>query len=161
MSDKVLITGLGSYPAASAHAMREENPDEVYVICSEWQRNHIAENAGYKQRNEDVIREVANDVNTTVRFLECDIFEPESVEEMITDVIDKKMEENKDIIISYASGSAVTRLTLGVISIFASKSYDDIKLIYAIKYEDEGPVINTDHTENYNNLFKRLKRKYS
>lgn len=156
MAERVLITGIGEHPISATHAIRSEEPTDVHIVCSEWQRTNVAEDSGYDKNNEQVILDAIMEVGGMGNFHDCDVFDPEDVWDTIISILEENMDDDGNpIVINYASGSAITRIMLGAIGAVAS-SFADIKLLYAIDYEEEGVEMTLDHTEKFQNLFEEL-----
>ncbi|MFW6007797.1 MAG: hypothetical protein ACOCP8_00920 [archaeon] len=155
--EKVLFTGLGSTPEPVIEAISQENYKEVFIFCSEYQMEHISEKTNHSQNNEDVIRESVAGDKINLSFITCDVFTPENIFDIIFDVIQEKISEEKSIIINYSAGSAPVRLVLTLISLYGSKKYEDIDLKYIINYEDLN--VSSSHLNEYKSIINKLKRK--
>jgi hypothetical protein len=147
---KVLIQGLGEVPTTVEIALAKEKPDITYVMCSDYQLSYS--HPAYKKSNKDVITEAAKKTNTKIVFNKCNVFEPKSIHDCLTNILHKVDISKDEIVINYTGGSAPVRLFLGVVGVQLSKFSPKTKIIYAINYKKEGLGITDNHTEKLKEL---------
>lgn len=152
---KVTLQGLGEIPTTIDLVLNLEKPDIAHIICSDYQLNYVASRAGYKKRNELVLRDIAKKTKTRLVFQKCDVFNPVSIGEVLAKII-KEIDPKKDeVIINYSGGTAVVRLLLGTLGVVLSTMMNG-KVLYAIKYP-RGIEITSDHTKDLKDIFTKLK----
>lgn len=148
---KVAIQGLGEVPATIELVLEKEKPNITYILTSDFQTKYIASHAGYKKANEVVIKEAGERTGAKIVFKECDCFDPKSVAETITGVLQEIEIERDEIIINYTGGTAVVRLLLGATG-FMLSGFANVRLVYAIRYP-KGPNITSDQTDVMKEVF--------
>jgi len=151
---KVLIQGLGEVPATIEFALERERPDVTYIVCSDYQLNNIASDAGYTEPNQAIIEAAAVKTNTKVVWEVCDIFDVNSVGESITRVFNH-INPGDEVVVNYTGGAASVKLLLGISAAVMPRT-PPIRMIYAIKYPG-GIEVFADQTEAIKNIFQRLK----
>lgn len=152
---KVAIQGLGEVPTTVLLVLEQEKPDVAHVICSDYQLNYVAKDAGFDKTNEEVIKAKAKELGIELEFHVCDVFDPSSVGEDLGDILDKVDPKRDELVINYTGGTAVVRLLLGTMGVVLS-SVMKAKVVYAVKYSG-GLEISKDHTDVLKNIFERLK----
>ncbi len=143
---KVLIQGLGEVPATIELALKGEKPKVTYIICSDYQLNHIARRGGYSKPNKQVVTEAARKVGAKVIFQRCNVFDPASINEALQEVLEQIDPYKDEVIINYAGGSAPVRLFLGVLGVELARISTKTKILYAIHYP-KGMKIAVNQTE--------------
>ena len=84
---KVAIQGLGEVPTTIELVLEKEKPDVTYILTSDFQLKYVAAHAGYKKANEVVIKKIGEKTGTKIVFKECDCFNPRSIAETITEIL--------------------------------------------------------------------------
>ncbi len=152
---RVAIQGLGESPTTVLMVLEKERPNISHIICSDYQLKYVAKKAGMNRTNEEVINEVAKETGVDVKYHICDVFDPQSVGDILGEIIGKLNPKTDELVINYTGGTAVVRLLLGTMGVVIS-TVMKAKVIYAIKYPD-GIEIAKDHTNVLNDIFERLK----
>ena len=150
---KVAIQGLGQAPATIESLLRKEKPDVTYIVCSDYQLDYVAKEAGYTKPNKDVITDVAKETKTRVIFRKCDVFDPAAVAETVADIL-REVKGEDEVIVNYTGGSAVVKLMLGVLGV-ALSSLVGSRVVYMVRYPS-GFEVTADHTEVLRDIFKKL-----
>ncbi len=148
---KVAIQGLGEVPTTIELVLEKEKPDVTYILTSDFQLKYVAAHAGYKKANEVVIKKIGEKTGTKIVFKECDCFNPRSIAETITEVLQEIGVERDEIIINYTGGTSVVRLLLGATG-FMLSGFANVKLVYAIRYP-KGIRIEVDQTDMIKEVF--------
>ena len=150
---KIVISGLGEVPTTVKLVLDEEKPDVTYLICSDYQLEHVATYAGYEQPNETMVRAAAKRVGTKLVIKKCDVFDLEATCDAVGEIL-QQISMDDEIVINYAGGSAGVKLILGMTGVVLSK-FMRAKIVYAIEYPG-GLRIVEDQTKVLGNIFKRL-----
>lgn len=129
---KVLIQGLGEAPATIELALKKEKPDVTYILCSDYQLAYIYK--GYSKPNREVVQEAARKVGAKVVFKRCNVFDPESINKTIRDILGRIDPYEDAVVVNYTGGSAPVRLFLGVLGVELSRIAPKTKILYAIQY---------------------------
>jgi len=140
-------------PATIESLLRKEKPDVTYIVCSDYQLDYVAKEAGYTKPNKDVIADVAKETKTRVIIRKCDVFDPAGVAETVGNIL-REVKEKDEVIVNYTGGSAVVKLMLGVLGV-ALSSLVGSKVVYVVKYPS-GFEVTADHTEVLKDIFKKL-----
>lgn len=75
---KIAISGLGEVPTTVKLVLENEKPDVMYLICSDYQLEHVATYAGYERPNETVVRAAAKEAGTKLVIRKCDVLDLEA-----------------------------------------------------------------------------------
>ncbi len=147
---KINIQGLDEDPTAVIVVLKREMPEVAYILCADFQLEHVAESAEseYKEPNEVVIKKFAETTKTKVVFKKCNVFDPTSVGDAFGEVL-KEIKPTDDIGINYSTGTATVKLILGTAAVVLSK-FLNIRILYA----DALALI--DHTDALKNFFKLI-----
>jgi homoserine dehydrogenase len=151
---KIAIQGLGEVPATIEFLLEREKPEVTYILCSDYQMNHVASSAGYEKSNKDVIESAAKKTKTKVIFQKCDVFDPRSIGEAFGKII-KEIKPEDEIIINYTGGSAAVKMLLGAAAVVLSKFMPRTRIVYALRYKG-GIEKYVDHTDELREIFKQL-----
>ncbi|MFW6015894.1 MAG: hypothetical protein ACOCRK_05610 [bacterium] len=168
MGKRILLTGLGNTPKPIIYAIKqgdilgeEFEPlrfyDKIYIFCSEYQRNKIAERVGYEKSNEEVIRDFVNksEGDVDLHFIDCDVFSPLNVYYNVETIITPEINKRNEVVVNYSAGSAIVRNVLGIMGMYCKEKYDNIYTVYTISYKEDIKVAR-DHSEQYSNLVELL-----
>jgi hypothetical protein len=149
---KVAIQGLSEHPVPIVMLLEKEKPEATHIICSEYELKQVDERGGYKKSNREVIDEAAKKTKTKVTYHKCDVFDPSSIGEAISEII-REVKPNDELIINYTGGAAGVKLILGAAAVVLSR-FMRLRIIYAIKYPDLEKYI--DQTEPLKKIFRQL-----
>ena len=142
---RILIQGLGEVPIPVVLAIQKLKPDIAYILCSEYQLNHVHPKFGKKNR--DMVVEAARKTQTKVVFKRCDVFDPKSIRNCLMNLLRPIDIFKNEVIFNYTSGSAPVRLFLGILGVYLSKYSPKCKVVYSIKYEEQKFEMVENHRE--------------
>lgn len=146
---KIAIQGLGEDPTAVNVVLKTVKPELTYILCSDFQLENIAKDAGYDEPNQAVIEKAAEKTNTKVVFKKCNVFDPKSVSEVMGEII-REIKPEDEVNINYSEGTATVKLVLGATAAVLLKFMQNVRILYA----DAAALL--DHTEALKGLFKLL-----
>jgi len=150
---KAAIQGLGEVPTTVELVLKEERPDVMYILCSDYQLKHVASDVGRSQPNETVVKAAAREAGAKLVIKKCDVFDPSSVGEALGGILEE-IRDADEIIVNYSGGSAIVKLILGMVGVVLSRLVRT-KIVYAIEYP-EGVRVVEDHTEPLREVYRRL-----
>lgn len=146
---KIAIQGLGENPTAVNVVLKTVKPELTYILCSDFQLENIAKDAGYDEPNQAVIEKAAEKTNTKVVFKKCNVFDPKSVSEVMGEIM-REIKPEDEVNINYSEGTATVKLVLGATAAVLLKFMQNVRILYA----DAAALL--DHTEALKCLFKLL-----
>lgn len=146
---KIAIQGLGEDPTAVNVVLKTVKPELTYILCSDFQLENIAKDAGYDEPSQAVIEKAAEKTNTKVVFKKCNVFDPKSVSEVMGEII-REIKPEDEVNINYSEGTATVKLVLGATAAVLLKFMQNVRILYA----DAAALL--DHTEALKGLFKLL-----
>ncbi|HDI12779.1 MAG: hypothetical protein DRN83_02035 [Hadesarchaea archaeon] len=150
---KVAIMTLGFHPRPVEHIMLTKRPDECHVIASVEGLRYTASEHGYKKPNSAVLKKAAHRARCKLFFHRCDPFDPESVGDALSKVLDR-IKIDDEVIINYSGGTQAMSLVLGSVAIVLSRMMP-LQVLYSIRTPDGEEKI-LDHTEVIRELFRKL-----
>lgn len=139
----MLIQGLGISPIPIELSLKHERPNVCYIICSDYQLRYAPAPGG--KTNKDILTEMARKTKTDLIFKRCDVFDPQSIRNVLAEILAKVDMENDELVFNYTSGSAPVRLFVGAFGVGISRFAKKTKVVYSIDYPEEGVRIIKNH----------------
>jgi len=97
---RVAVQGLGTVPTTVLIVLEQKKPDVCYVICSDYEMNHVAKEAGFEKPNRELVKEKAEKLGTKIEFKLCDVFDPVSVGNVVGEILNKLNPKEDEVVVN-------------------------------------------------------------
>jgi hypothetical protein len=150
---KVAILTLGFHPRPLEHIILTQRPKECHVVTSEEGLSYIASERGYTKPNSTVLKEAARRVRCKLNLYRCDSFDPESIGDAISKILEK-IKSDDEVTINYSGGTQAMSLVLGSVAVVLTRIMP-VRVLYSTRSPGGKEKI-FDHTQALRDFFHRL-----